>query len=79
VLLNVGGLSQTLSVPSLAGGARTVLSAQAPHCTPGGVFEVQADPTHQIQEAMGGGLTRDVVCSGEAGGTVGDSSGTSAN
>jgi hypothetical protein len=79
VLLNVGGLSQTLSVPSLSVGARTVLSAQAPHCAPGSTLEVQLDPAHQIQEAIGGGLTKGMVCPGEAGGTVGDSSGTAAN
>jgi hypothetical protein len=76
VLLNVGGMSGPLaSVPSLLSGTRTVLSIQAPRCTPGSTIEVQVDPSHQVPEATGGGLTDTLPCPlSEAAGTVGDTS-----
>ncbi len=79
VSLSVNGLAQspTTSVSSLAGGTRTVLDVQAPRCTPGSTIEVQLDPTHQVPEAVGGGLAYTAPCplSETGAGTVGDTSG----
>ncbi len=77
VSLSVNGITQQLpQVPSLAAGARTVLEAEGPRCTPGSTLEVQLDSAHQLAEAISGGLTYSTPCPlGETGsGTVGDTS-----
>jgi hypothetical protein len=63
VALTVNGASQqTLSVPSLAAGARTVLDAVAPRCATGSSVQIDLDPQHQVDEATGGGQSKTVTC-----------------
>ena len=63
VALTVNGMSQPdLVVQSLAAGARVVLGAVAPRCTPGSSVTVTIDPQNTISEAPGGGLPKTVTC-----------------
>jgi hypothetical protein len=57
-----GATQQTLAVPSLAAGARTVLDAVAPRCSSGSSVQVDLDPQHQVDEAAGGGQPKTVSC-----------------
>lgn len=63
VSLIVGGATQqTLAVPSLPAGARTVLDAVAARCSTGSSVEIDLDPQHQVDEAAGGGQAKTVSC-----------------
>ena len=69
VALTINGIAQPLlNVASVPGGSRMVLESQGPRCAVGSNIEVQLDPKHQIEEAVGGGLAGSVSCPfGEAG------------
>jgi hypothetical protein len=57
-----GAAPETLAVPSLAAGARTVLDAVAPRCATGSGVRIDLDPQHQVDEAAGGGQPKTVTC-----------------
>lgn len=63
VALTVNGVPQpSLVVQSLGAGARVVLPAVAPRCTPGSSVTVTIDPQSTVGEAPGGGLPKTVAC-----------------
>ena len=63
VLLNVNGrLEPEIPIASLSFASSTVVAASVAACAAGSTIEVQLDPQHQIEEAVGGGLTAQVRC-----------------
>jgi hypothetical protein len=63
VLLNVNGrLEPAIPIASLASASSTVVAASVAACVAGSTIEVQIDPQHQVEEAVGGGLTDKVPC-----------------
>jgi hypothetical protein len=57
-----GVLEPQIQVGSLAPGTSATVNATAPICEPGAIVEATPDPTHQIEEAPGGGIATQLTC-----------------